>query len=270
MMLASSLTECNSGLRADVPSIRLDTARMFSIESQRQKRRDRLTQLIDVLGQTYVSEQTGISPAYLYQMSKGTGSQARNVSDANARKIEKGLGLTVGWMDSEEPIPDFDGASLSIDATVVAPHATRAGYVRYQVMGEGGAGPGVINQDYPEVLQEVELAEWQVREEIGALPSPDRVKLLTVRGQSMAPRIRNGDVVFVDIEDKQMYDGGLFVVLLHGHALVKRLEIRTDGLHIVSLAAPERPDVVPPNKMHDVSIAGRVLGAIQLRKSDDL
>jgi phage repressor protein C with HTH and peptisase S24 domain len=134
----------------------------------------------------------------------------------------------------------------------------------------GGAGPGVINSDYPEVLREVEIAEWQVRQELGRVPSPSRVKLLTVRGESMAPRIRSGDVVFVDIEDQSPYDGGLFVIVLHGHALVKRIEIRTDGLHIVSLATPTRPDIVPPDRMDSLHIAGRVLGAIQLRKAEDL
>lgn len=152
----------------------------------------------------------------------------------------------------------------------VASSETRAGYVRYQDVGQGGAGPGVINPDYPEVLREVEIAEWQVRQELGRVPPPSRVKLLTVRGESMAPRIRSGDVVFVDIEDQSPHDGGLFVIVLHGHALVKRLEIRTDGLHIVSLAAPERPDIVPPNEMDALHIAGRVLGAIQLRKAEDL
>ena len=177
-----------------------------------------------------------------------------------ARMFERKCEKERGWMDQ----PHGD------DAAPVASRATRDGYVRFQVMGEGGAGPGMINPDHPEVLREVEIAEWQVNQELGRVPSPARVKLLTVRGESMAPRIRTGDVVFVDIEDQRPYDGGLFVIVLHGHALVKRLEIRTDGLHIVSLAAPDRPDIVPPNRMEALHIAGRVLGAIQLRKAEDL
>lgn len=153
----------------------------------------------------------------------------------------------------------------------IAPHETRPGYVRYQQMAAaGGAGPGVQNPDYPEVLREVELAEWQVREKLGRIPSPARVKLLTVRGDSMTPTIRHGDVVFVDLEDRRPEDGCLFAIVLHGLTLVKRLEFRTDGVHIVSLAHPERPDVVPPDEIESLHIAGRVLGAIQLRKAEDL
>lgn len=185
----------------------------------------------------------------------------KSFGEQKARKLEQ---------QAKMPARFLDGLDQE-DAVAVARSEIRAGYVRFQLMdATGGAGPGMINPEYPEVLREVELAEWQVREELGRVPSPHRVKLLTVRGDSMSPRIRSGDVVFVDIEDHQPYDGGLFVIVLHGHALVKRLEIRTDGLHIVSLAAPERPDILPPNKMDSLHIAGRVLGAIQLRKSEDL
>lgn len=170
-----------------------------------------------------------------------------------------------GYINSGTGEDDFPWS----DAGVVAPAETQPGYVRYQRF-EGGAGPGVINPDYPDVFREVEISEWQLRDELGRVPPPSRVKLVTVRGISMAPRIRNGDVVFVDVEDREPFDGGLFAIVLHGHTLVKRLEIRTDGLHIVSLASPDRPDVVPPNEMSDLHIAGRIIGAIQLRKPEDL
>lgn len=148
---------------------------------------------------------------------------------------------------------------------------TRPGYVRFELLeAKGGAGPGVVNPDYPEVLQEVEIAEWQLIRELGRVPSPRRVKLLTVRGNSMSPRIREGDVVFVDIEDTAPVDGAIFAVIIHDETLVKQIERRIDGLHIVSLAYPERPDVIPPDKMDALKIAGRVVGAIQLRKAQDL
>nr|WP_172624050.1 helix-turn-helix transcriptional regulator [Rhodanobacter glycinis] len=195
--------------------------------------------------------------------------EGRGVSKDGALQAQAVYGCDANWLLG------IQGASIrasrmpSIHA--VATTETRPGYVRFQLMDAiGGAGPGMINPDYPEVLREVELAEWQVREELGRIPSPARIKLLTVRGESMSPRIRSGDVVFVDIEDQRPYDGGIFVIVLHGHALVKRLEVRTDGLHIVSLAEPNRPDILPPNKMESLHIAGRVLGAFQLRRAEDL
>lgn len=152
----------------------------------------------------------------------------------------------------------------------VARFETAEGYLRFQLMGEGGAGPGMINSDRPEVLQEIDLAEWSVRNALGRMVSPERVKLLTVRGNSMAPRIKDGDVVFVDIQDTAIMDGGIFVFVMHGQAIVKRLDVRSDGFHIVSLAEPGNPDVVEADQFDSVHIAGRVLGAIQLRSANEV
>lgn len=192
----------------------------------------------------------------------------KSITGQNLLRAAAALGVTAEWIQTGRsgtaPVP---AAQLG---RPVSHHETRPGYIRFHVMGEGGAGPGMINTDYPEVLREVELAEWQVRDQLGSLVSPKRVKLLTVRGDSMSPRIRSGDVVFVDIEDR-VYDGdGNYVVVLHGHTLVKRLELRTDGLHIVSLADATRPDIVPPADMPSLQIAGRVLGAIQFRRAEEL
>jgi phage repressor protein C with HTH and peptisase S24 domain len=178
------------------------------------------------------------------------------------------------WLGDDAPAAKMykitTGSSVQgIVESPLMPTESRA-YVRYEVMGSGGAGPGVINTDYPEVLREIEVAEWRLYDAFGRLPSPVRVKLLTVRGDSMSPKIRNGDVVFVDTEDTA-YDGdGTYVVVIHRHTLVKRLELRTDGLHIVSLSAPDRPDIVAPDAIESLRIAGRVIGTLQLRRAEDL
>ena len=212
--------------------------------------------------QEYLGRVAGVSKQAIGKIeSGGTREPATSTLDPVARD----LNVNLRWLMSGKG-PKRGAASPAL----VSSGETRPGYIRFHVMGEGGAGPGMINTDYPEVLREVELAEWQVRDQLGSLVSPQRVKLLTVRGDSMAPRIRSGDVVFVDIEDR-VYDGdGNYVVVLHGHTLVKRLELRTDGLHIVSLADATRPDIVPPADMPSLQIAGRVLGAIQFRRAEEL
>lgn len=171
------------------------------------------------------------------------------------------------FLDFEEGMP----AAARSPEIHESPRETTPGYVRFDLLeAKGGAGPGVVNADYPDVLREVEIAEWQLLKELGRIPSPRRVKLLTVRGNSMSPRIREGDVVFVDIEDTAPVDGAIFAVIIHDETLVKQIERRMDGLHIVSLAYPERPDIIPPDRMDALKIAGRVVGAMQLRKAADL
>ena len=87
-----------------------------------------------------------------------------------------------------------------------------------------------MNQDYPDVVRELDIAEWQVRQQLGFVPEGDRVRLVTVRGDSMYPDIKNGDVVFVDVA-KDYFDGdGLYLINLHGLTYVKRLQLLRDGL----------------------------------------
>lgn len=88
---------------------------MRSINTQRAHRRIRLAQLYDSVGQTELAKRTDIAPAYLWQMCKGEGDKARNVSDLNARRIEAGAGLPRGWLDSEDPLPDLAPAPSARD-----------------------------------------------------------------------------------------------------------------------------------------------------------
>jgi phage repressor protein C with HTH and peptisase S24 domain len=205
----------------------------------------------------------GVKPAAAYQWESGA---TKSLKDVTLMTLSEVLGVSPLWLATGRgPKNLLDSVSQAVQR-----FETREGYRRFQVMGEGGAGPGIMNADYPEVVRELEIAEWRLQEELGRVPSPNRVKLLTVRGHSMAPRIREGDIVFVDVEDKVPTDGGIFVLVVHGYALVKRLEIRRDGYHVVSLATPDRPDIYPADRPDELGIAGRVLGAMQLRKAEDL
>ena len=188
-----------------------------------------------------------------------------------AREIERVSSLPEGTLDHEGSL---SGARESEHPAATSRASSRSpshtGYLRYQLIANDGLDAAGAHKDRPEVIKELEIAEWRLREELGHIPSPKHVKLLTVRGQSMAPRIREGDVVFVDLQDRQPSDGNIFVLLVHGHALVKRIEIRRDGYHVISLTTPGHPDIYPADRPEEMGIAGRVLGAMQLRKAEEL
>ena len=188
-----------------------------------------------------------------------------------AREIERASSLSEGTLDHEGSLGGArESGHPAAAPTTLSRNPSRPGYLRYQLIANDGLDSAGAHKDRPEVIKELEIAEWRLREELGHIPSPKRVKLLTVRGQSMAPRIREGDVVFVDMEDRQPSDGNIFVLLVHGHALVKRVEIRRDGYHVISLTAPGHPDIYPADRPEELGIAGRVLGAMQLRKAEDI
>src|SRR5688572_3134817 len=86
-------------MRADARSTLLHSTRMVSVRDAKEIRRHNLSLLMDSYGQAELARDTGIKPAYLFQMSKGTAKQARGINDTNARVIEAGAGLEEGWLD---------------------------------------------------------------------------------------------------------------------------------------------------------------------------
>jgi phage repressor protein C with HTH and peptisase S24 domain len=146
-----------------------------------------------------------------------------------------------------------------------------AGYIRFGLMeGSGSAGYGSVNDDFPEVLRSIDIAEWQVRQQLGFIPTDNRVQLLTVRGNSNYPKIKNGDVVMVDTSQTTYSGDDFYLINLHGFTLIKRLQIMGDGLHIRSTNPEYESEVIPAKMMNDLVISGRILGFAQFRRSEEI
>jgi phage repressor protein C with HTH and peptisase S24 domain len=209
------------------------------------------------------ARKAGITPSALYQLEDGT---TKSLSGQTAVKLGRAYPeFRVEWLIDgsgpqrrDEPLP---AASYS---------ETPPGYVRFRVLeGEASGGYGVMNDDFPEVVQEMDIAEWQVRSQIGFVPEKDRVKLVTVRGDSMYPDIKNGDVVMVDVYRNFFEGDGIYLINLSGYTLVKRLQMLHDGLHIISTNSKYRSQVIAVDEIESIHVAGRVLGAALLRRSEE-
>src|SRR5690625_905214 len=176
--------------------------------------------------------------------------EVRGISNPGLLKIQDELRINAGWLadglglpggraegvrDGAAPAYETAGANLP---TQESQDETPPGYVRFHLMdGAAGMGAGVVNEDYPEVLRQVEVAEWEVRRKIGYLPEPGRIALITGRGPSMRPEIDHGDVVMVDTTVQQFDGDGVYVINLGGETQIKMLQMRGDGLYVVSANA---------------------------------
>lgn len=141
---------------------------------------------------------------------------------------------------------------------------TRPGYVRFDVF-EGGAGmgAGLVNQDYPEVVQTIEVAEWEVRRKLGYLPKPGRIQLITGRGPSMKPKLEDGDIIWIDTSCNYFDGDDYYLINIGGETQIKMLQKRGDGMYVVSI----NPDF-PTYRSDDgeVSILGKALIHAGLRR----
>lgn len=211
------------------------------------------------------ARRAGITASALYQLEDG---KTKSLSGETAVKLARIYRpFRVEWLIAGD-LPERVAESQN---TVISRDETPPGYVRLRVMdGEASGGFGAMNQDFPEVVRELDIAEWQLRQQIGFVPEADRVRLVTVRGDSMYPDIKNGDVVFVDTS-KNYFDGdGLYLINLHGLTYVKRLQILRDGLHVISTNPKYLSEVIPASEADQLHVGGKILGLALLRSAHEV
>lgn len=216
-------------------------------------------------GQRHFADAAGIkNPAQVSQWVNrsrhATTGKPRVMSGATARGIETALGLPSGWMDTAQDaaLPEDLGVSR------VAENETPPGYVRFELF-EGGAGmgAGLVNEDYPEVVRTIEVAEWEVRRKLGYLPRPGRIQIITGRGPSMRPKLEDGDIVWVDTTVDYFDGDDYYLINVGGETQIKMLQKRGDGLYVVSVNT-DFPAYKP--EPGEVCILGKALIHAGLRK----
>ncbi len=192
--------------------------------------------------------------------------QPENIKAHVVESICAALAIRPRWLLYGEAPMRGDAGPLP---TVSAPEIP-AGYVRFHMMeGQASGGGGMVNQDFPAVLREVDVAEWQVRSQIGFLPKEGRVQLITVHGDSMYPDIRTGDVLMVDTARRYFDGDGVYLINLNGYTMVKRLQMLPNGLHIVSTNPKYQSAVVPSGELDTLHVAGRIVGGAIMRRGEE-
>lgn len=225
----------------------------MTIQERKQRRRDRLAELLDSRGQAEIGRAAGIDPTYLWQIAKGSGKSARSLSDKNAEKIEDAVGLPRGWFDQID--------SSSSTAPVSLP-ATRPGYVRFPLLeGFAGMGRGGYVGDYPEIVQFVEVAADWAAQRLRGVP-PGAVRVITGRGSSMRGMFNDGDPIFLDSRVKQFAGDGVYCFRWNGLVYIKKLQMVGKGQARILSANPDYEPVNAP--ADELEIGGRAIAAWSL------
>lgn len=90
----------------------------------------------------------------------------------------------------------------------------------------------------------------------------ENLALLEAEGDTMAPLIRHGDLLIVDLNDREIADGSIFVVRYGGALRSRRIDLRYDGSLILRCEDQARyPDELVHLADRDryVQVIGRVL-----------
>lgn len=164
---------------------------------------------------------------------------------SDALGIARAGGVTLDWLATGE------GPKHPTDFVSSADHVF---IPLYDV--EAAAGQGAFVNGEPTEQSLAFRRDWLARR-IGV--AEKHLALLSVRGDSMEPTLHDGDVIMVNRADVQISEG-IFVFLLDGWLMVKRLQARADGVWMVSENPKYGESQLPDFK--DFDEPSRIIGRV--------
>lgn len=128
------------------------------------------------------------------------------------------------------------------------------GIPRYDVQLSAGGGAFV---ERAELLDYIPFTARFLRRKLGRSDVRGLV-MVEASGDSMEPTISDGDLVMVDTTIRSVSDG-LYALVYEDALLVKRLQMRLDGLKIVSdNSGVYEPLLLPRERVPELQVVGRV------------
>lgn len=125
---------------------------------------------------------------------------------------------------AENDALEESGGALAQDAYRPGKVGDEVWIAHYDI--RGAMGGGEVNHDYPELLQDVRVSPSQLRAMGVEFKEHFHLKMITGWGQSMAPTIKHGDPLLVDISIKDFIGDGIYFFSYQGFQYIKRLQMK--------------------------------------------
>ncbi|WP_457562856.1 LexA family transcriptional regulator [Caminibacter pacificus] len=132
------------------------------------------------------------------------------------------------------------------DIETIANETEKFSQIRYFKDINASAGGGAINFD--EGYEILYIDKRIIDKNLDAI---------NVIGDSMEPTIKDGSIIFIDRNDKNIRNGGIFVVNTNAGVFVKRVNLKSSGeIELISDNKAYPSETIKPN---EVEIVGRVV-----------
>lgn len=161
-------------------------------------------------------------------------------------QLSEAAGVTLDWLVAERGAmrPPEHSATMT-DLTMIE---------RLDVEASAGNGALVDNE------QALDFVAFQTRWLRRKGINPAAVRLLNIRGDSMEPTIRDGDIALVDTSIDDIIDNAIYVLVVGNRLLIKRIHILMSGaLRLISDNALYPHEDVPASEAEFVRVSGRVV-----------
>lgn len=202
--------------------------------------------------QKALGEAVGISQAAIQKIETGRAAQTTKLLDiANALRVRP------EWLSSGT------GAMSADRESDKNPSRTNQDVFRVDILDLAvSAGPGIVNQEFVEILHSVEYAPAEARHMFDGRKA-ENIRIINVRGDSMSGTIEPGDLLFVDISVNSFDGDGIYAFLYDDTAHVKRLQKMKDKLLVISDNKSYAAwDPIEKDEMNRVFVFGKVIGSM--------
>lgn len=202
--------------------------------------------------QKALGEAVGVSQAAIQKIETGRAAQTTKLLDiANALRVRP------EWLSSGT------GAMSADRESDKNPSRTNQDVFRVDILDLAvSAGPGIVNQEFVEILHSVEYAPAEARHMFDGRKA-ENIRIINVRGDSMSGTIEPGDLLFVDISVKSFDGDGIYAFLYDDTAHVKRLQKMKDKLLVISDNRDYAAwDPIEKDEMNRVFVFGKVIGSM--------
>lgn len=202
--------------------------------------------------QKTLGDAVGVSQAAIQKIETGRAAQTTKLLD-----IAKALRVRPEWLSSGTGAMRADGDDDK------RPSHINHDVFRIDILDLAvSAGPGIVNQEFVEILHSVEYAPAEARHMFDGRKA-ENIRIINVRGDSMSGTIEPGDLLFVDISVKSFDGDGIYAFLYDDTAHVKRLQKMKDKLLVISDNKSYAAwDPIEKDEMNRVFVFGKVIGSM--------
>ena len=191
--------------------------------------------------------------------------QGKTKNPGNIVEIARVLNVDPAWLSTGEgDAPDFSNTTINFDENRGVKTETD-NVIKVNVLDiQASAGVGVVPLDHAEVVKTIAF-EVDYFQRTFHRKNANGMSLISVKGDSMMPTLKNNALVFVDTSINSFVYDGIYVFHYGENLFVKRLQAVKDYLRVIS----DNSDVYPMWEIHGnefdkLKIHGRVLFGLNL------
>lgn len=176
---------------------------------------ERLTALMagKGLSQAELARMIGVKQPSIFKILSG-----QTLNPKNILEIATALNVDPHWLKTGEGDPDPSYRIVEVS------EPQNPNTVRIDILNvEASAGNGAYLSPTEQGLLSQEFDLTFFRQQFGRADAK-HLKLITVKGDSMAPTLESGDLLYVDISENYFAADGLYVFTFDGQTFIKRLQ----------------------------------------------